>query len=315
MDTIENAIADKIDNSIESTDDTLYRMNDELVKFVNEKYGDVAPRIFNIYQHLYQLNQNYHNDRKFFIEKLEQRVLDLIATSEDDDLAKERLEIYTKRALYNYFLRYGIELNIEEMTIYELDDLLEGYTALYNLDIPSCEDLLIDLGNDTVDGVERLTRVLANYSPLSESIIYDRLAQVGDHFFQHIVSYLQAKIYRGVEEYNQQDINLVLPLIRAEHGMISTRIVSDTLYYGKKDFTLDDYLDTLYVTLDSYNQDTLAIALEIVAANYLSSDRPIRSQTDLSNIINFRGLKNLEYPRSEDEIVPLVMTIMGKIKG
>ena len=97
--------------------------------------------------------------------------------------------------------------------------------------------------------------------------------------------------------------------------MISTRIVSDTLYYGKKDFTLDDYLDTLYVTLDSYNQDTLAIALEIVAANYLSSDRPIRSQTDLSNIINFRGLKNLEYPRSEDEIVPLVMTIMGKIKG
>lgn len=304
----------EIEETVLETDQDGYEVNEELYDFLSTSYPDTVARLLNVFSVFYSLNSIYHNQDKMYIEKLEQRLLDIIATSENTEAAKEELEVYIKRAIFNYLLRYGVEIHIEKMSVYEAIDFLEGYSNLYNLDLPSTQDLLDQIADDGIDGIERLTSAVHSYSILSESTVYDFIQKAGDTFFNHIREYLRAKLYRGVEDVNVVDIEKLTPLLKADAKFSSTRIVTDILYYGYQESSLDDMLDQLYNYINWYRDDTTGIAYEVVAINYLSTDKPL-NQNNIAQILNFKALDHLPYPESEDILVPKILEVMGLIQG
>ena len=314
METTSKQVNDSIEEFVLDTEVEGFEINEELLSFLTQAYPDTVARLTNVFQVFYSLNTIYHNQNKFYLEKLESRLLDLINTSSSIEEAKENIEIYIKRAIFNYLVRYGIQIHTEDMSVYDTIDFLEGYSFLYNIDIPSSQDLLDKISDDGIDSIERLTEAIDNYSILSESNIYNYIEEVNETFFTHMKEYLRAKVYRGIENVNLNDIDILSPLLKVNPLFTNTRIVSDSLYYGFKEFSLLENIDMLYSYINWYLEDTLGIAYEVAALNYLSSDKPI-TKDNITEIINFKSLDHIKYPESEDILVPKILEIINRIQG
>lgn len=314
METTSKQVNDGIEEFVLDTEVEGFEINEELLSFLTQAYPDTVTRLTNVFQVFYSLNTIYHNQNKFYLEKLESRLLDLINTSSSIEEAKENIEIYIKRAIFNYLVRYGIQIHTEDMSVYDTIDFLEGYSFLYNIDIPSSQDLLDKISDDGIDAIERLTEAIDNYSILSESNIYNYIEEVNETFFTHMKEYLRAKVYRGIENVNLNDIDILSPLLKVNPLFTNTKIVSDSLYYGFKEFSLLENIDMLYSYINWYLEDTLGIAYEVAALNYLSSDKPI-TKDNITEIINFKSLDHIKYPESEDILVPKILEIINQIQG
>ena len=314
METTSKQVNDSIEEFVLDTEVEGFEINEELLSFLTQAYPDTVARLTNVFQVFYSLNTIYHNQNKFYLEKLESRLLDLINTSSSIEEAKENIETYIKRAIFNYLVRYGIQIHTEDMSVYDTIDFLEGYSFLYNIDIPSSQDLLDKISDDGIDSIERLTEAIDNYSILSESNIYNYIEEVNETFFTHMKEYLRAKVYRGIENVNLNDIDILSPLLKVNPLFANTRIVSDSLYYGFKEFSLLENIDMLYSYINWYLEDTLGIAYEVAALNYLSSDKPI-TKDNITEVINFKSLDHIKYPESEDILVPKILEIINQIQG
>ena len=157
--------------------------------------------------------------------------------------------------------------------------------------------------------------MISQFTTVSESYVYDYVNEISDDWFEHLYVFYKAKIHRGLEDINNQDVLKVQPLVEVTSNFMTTYSVKDVLYFGYEPYYLDSYLDTLYANLDRYLNDFDSIALEIVAANYLSSDRPITGEETLLDIINFKGLKNIEYHQAMNYVVPRILDYLALIKG
>ena len=82
--------------------DLKYQIGLELLEFLENVYQSDTITIISIYNSLAELNEHYINHDKFYLDKLEQRCLDIIATSTSNEDAKLNMEIYMKRALDHY---------------------------------------------------------------------------------------------------------------------------------------------------------------------------------------------------------------------
>lgn len=297
------------------TNDITYQLDESLYMFLSNIYNDNTIRWVNIFQHLSNLNSIRHNKNVIFLEKLEERMLDIIRSSTDTESIPMELEIYMKRSIEHYLNFYGISINLDVSTIYTLEELLSAYVSLFNLDLPSTEQVLEDLGDDTIDPIERFVNIVKNYFTYSEAELFDMLSSVDEEWFEHMRIYFTAKIRRGMENINQNDIEKVLPLLKVDKRFSITHIVQDTLYYGYASFNFDTALDALYTSIDAYEKDVDMIALEIVATNYLSYDKPIRDLETLEKNINLVGLAHFTYIEALDNITNKVLDLLDKIKG
>ena len=115
--------------------DLSYEMNMEFMEFIENIYKENTIKIVDIFQAFTALNEHYINHDKFYVDKLEQRCLDLISTSVNNDDAKQSIEIYIKRSIDHYLGLYGITLNNSELDIFEYSDFLNALVYLYNVDI------------------------------------------------------------------------------------------------------------------------------------------------------------------------------------
>nr|DAX15896.1 MAG TPA: hypothetical protein [Caudoviricetes sp.] len=294
--------------------DLSYEMNMEFMEFIEDIYKENTVKIVDIFQAFTALNEHYINHDKFYVDKLEQRCLDLISTSTSNDDAKNNIEIYIKRSIDHYLGLYGITLNNSELDIFEYSDFLNALVYLYNVDIPTAEELLYTIENDN-DNIERFVTMISQFTTVGESYVYDYINEISDDWFGHLYVFYKAKIHRGLEDINNQDVLKVQPLVDVTSNFMTTYSVKDVLYFGYEPYYLDSYLDTLYANLDRYLNDFDSIALEIVAANYLSSDRPITGEETLLDIINFKGLKNIEYHQAMNYVVPRILDYLALIKG
>ena len=141
------------------------------------------------------------------------------------------------------------------------------------------------------------------------------IGNVSEEWFDYIRSYFRAKLHRGVEEINNDDILAIKPLLLVDKRFVTTYVVQDLLYYGQAVFNFDTYLDRLYDSIDSYATDIEPIALEIAAVNFLSADKPIKDLSTLTTFINFRALTNFTYKDALDILAPKVLEYIEAIKG
>ena len=246
-----------------------YPLDTRLYEYLQNTYGENTIRWVNIFQHLDGLNKIRHNKNVIFLDKVEDRLLEIIARTEDDTSIPAELELYMLRSIQNYLEFYGITISLENSNIYLVEDLLSAYVTIYNVDLPTTEDLCIQLGDSTIDPIERCVSILKDYFTYRESELYDMIASVGEDWFEHLRVYFYAKLHRGIEQVNDEDIAAIRPLLLVDPKFSATRVVQDTLYYGKSSYALEVYLDKLYNDLDSYDNDIEAMAMEIVAANFL----------------------------------------------
>ena len=72
--------------------DLSYEMNMEFMEFIENIYKENTIKIVDIFQAFTALNEHYINHDKFYVDKLEQRCLDLISTSVNNDDAKQSIE-------------------------------------------------------------------------------------------------------------------------------------------------------------------------------------------------------------------------------
>ena len=294
--------------------DLTYQPVIELMEFLEDTYKDNTIKILNIFQDLDGLNKIYHNHNKIFLEKIEQRLLDIIYDSSTTENAVNGIETYLKRSIDYYLTLYYIELDTKELTLYELGTILHSLLVIESLDIPSTEELLTTIENDVIDNTERFVELITNYSDLSSSYLYERVKQVDDKWFDGMSIYCRSKIHRGIEEVNNDDILKIQPLLEIDSVFNSTYIIRDMLYYGYKDLTFDDMLDKLYDFINRWEDDYKAIAMEIVATNYISKDRPIKDESSLTKVINFKAFDNVEYNTAMTYIVPLVVDYLKEIR-
>lgn len=292
--------------------DQEFVMDVELESYIVSVYDDNAYKVFNIFNHLAGLNAIYHNRDKIFLEKLEHKLLTIIATTTTVEDTKDLIDNYIIGSIKAYLQHYHIFIT-PDATLYQLEDLLDSILTLYMLDLPSTDEAVEAIADDLLDNKEKLTYLLSLYSTYNDIDVFDILLQVDDELFDHLLGYFKAKLHRGAEQLNEVDILKVRPLVEVDPKFSSTRVVRDILYYGYHAYTFDQYLDTLYSTIGTYNDHT-SIAFEIVATNYLSKDRPISSEDDLLKIINFQALDHIDYDYALNEIVPLVLDLMLKIK-
>ena len=110
------------------------------------------------------------------------------------------------------------------------------------------------------------------------------------------------------------DVLKVQPLVEVTSNFMTTYSVKDVLYFGYEPYYFDSCLDKLYANLNRYLNDYDSISLEIVAANYLSSDRPITGEEKLLELVNFKAL-NIEYHQAMNYVVPRVLDYLALIKG
>ena len=292
-----------------------YPLENELYLYLENVYKDNTVRWVNIFQHLNGLNQIRHNKNIIFLEKIEERLIEIIKRTEDETSTPDELEIYMKRSIQNYLEFYNITIDITKCTFYQLEDFLSAYITIFNVDLPSTEDLLEQLGDETIDPIERFTSIVSQYATYRESEIFDMIGNVSEEWFDYIRSYFRAKLHRGVEEINNDDILAIKPLLLVDKRFVTTYVVQDLLYYGQAIFNFDTYLDKLYDNIDSYATDVEPIALEIAAVNFLSADKPIKDLSTLTTYINFRALTNFTYKDALDILAPKVLEYIEAIKG
>lgn len=296
-------------------EDLAYEMNIEMMEFLENVYGDDTYKIVDIYQAFAALNDHYINHDKFYIDKLEQRCLDLISTSTSNEDGRNNMEIYMKRAMDHYLSKYGITLDNSSTDIFTYSDILNALVYLYQVDLPTAEEFLVTVESDDIDNIERFVSLISQFTVTGESYIMDAVQDIGDMWFDHVRLFYRARIHRGNEEVNPNDVTKVQPLVNITSNFMATYVVKDTLYFGYEPYTFDSYLDTLYKNLDRYGNEYDSIALEIVAANYLSTDRPITGEDTLVEVINFKALSGIEYYQAMNYVVPKVLDYMSKIKG
>lgn len=293
--------------------DLSYEMNMEFMEFIENIYKENTIKIVDIFQAFTALNEHYINHDKFYVDKLEQRCLDLISTSINNDDAKQSIEIYIKRSIDHYLGLYGITLNSDALDIFEYSDFLNALVYLYSVDIPTAEEMLFTIENDN-DNIERFVTLISQFTTVGESYVYDYIKEISDDWFDHIYTFYKAKIHRGLEDINNMDVLKVQPLVEVTSNFMTTYSVKDVLYFGYEPYYFDSCLDKLYANLNRYLNDYDSIALEIVAANYLSSDRPITGEEKLLELINFKAL-NIEYHQAMNYVVPRVLDYLALIKG
>lgn len=294
--------------------DLSYEMNMEFMEFIENIYKENTVKIVDIFQAFAGLNEHYINHDKFYIDKLEQRCLDIISTSLNNDDAKTGIEIYIKRSIDHYLSLYGITINSSELDIFEYSDFLNALLYLYNVDIPTAEEMLFTIENDN-DNIERFVNLVSQFTTVGESYVYDYVSEISDDWFDHLYVFYKAKIHRGLEDVNNQDVLKVQPLIEVTSNFMTTYAVKDVLYFGYEPYYFDSYLDKLYSNIDRYLNDYDSIALEIVAANFLSTDRPITGEETLLETINFKSLKGIEYHQAMNYVVPRVLDYLTLVKG
>lgn len=295
-------------------EDLKYNIGLELLEFLENVYQSDTIKIVSIFNSLAELNEHYINHDKFYLDKLEQRCLDIIATSTSNEDGKLNMEIYIKRALDHYLSVYGIELHTEDTDIYSYSDIMQALVYLYQVDIPTATEYLPIVEADDIDNIERFTDLLSEYTIMGKSYLYDIVKDVSDDWFEHTRLFYKSMIHRGIEDVNTDDIAKVQPLVDISPKFMSTYAVRDTLYYGYIEYHLDSMLDELYTRLNVHGDDYDLIAMEIVAANYLSTDRPIQDETTLLDTINFKSLA-IDYADSLRFVVPNVLEYMNLIKG
>ena len=299
----------------EDAEELLYTPSIELMNFLEEVYKDNTIKILNIFQDFAELNNIYHNRNKFYNEKLEQRLLDIITVSNTNDDAVAGIELYINRAIDEYLKRYNIELyNITDISVFESGKILNGLATLFKVDIPVAQELLLTIDNDLIENEERFSNILASYTDMSESRIYELIKEVDDEWFKSMGKYYRALVRRGYEQVNNYDIEKLQPLVAVDSNFSTTKIATDVLYYGYTEYLFDDVLDDLYFTLNKYQDDSYSMALEIVATNYLSKDKPLSTQDQILNIINFKSL-DVDYKLVLSSVIPLCIELMNKIKG
>lgn len=297
-------------------EDNEFKLDESLYMLLENLYNDNTIRWVNIFKNLNSLNNVRHNRNVIFLEKLEERMLDIVREANDHvEAIPTELEIYIKRSIEHYLSFYGININLENCTIYTLEELLSAWSSLFDLDLASTEAALEELGDDSIDNIERFVAIVKNYFSYSEAELFDMIDSVDEEWFDHMRVYFQAKIHRGPEDINSNDIEAVLPLLKVDKRFSITRIVRDVLYYGKATANFDTYLDSLYSSIESYDKETDMIALEIVATNLLSYDKPIRDANTLESTVNLNGLTNFTYVETLDTIVPKVLDLLEKVKG
>lgn len=307
------------ENTVEQTDvneNLLYTPSIELMNFLEEAYQDNTIKILNIFQDFEELNSIYHNRNKFHNEKLEQRLLDIITMSNTTDDAMAGIEIYVNRAVDEYLKRYNIELDYENnnITLFESGKILNAILTLYKVDIAVAKEILVTIDNDLVENDERFANLISGYTDIPESRVFDLIKEVDDNWFTFMGSYYRALIRRGYEQINNSDIEKIQPLVDVDTNFSTTKVVTDILYYGSTEYNFEDQLDELYFLIGKYQNDYYSIALEIVATNYLSKDRPLTTQEQMLNIINFKSL-DIDYKAVLSNIVPMCIELMSKIKG
>lgn len=291
-----------------------YTPSIELMEFLEDTYKDNTIKILNIFQDLDGLNKIYHNHNKIFLEKMEQRLLDIIYDSPTTENAVNGIEIYLKRSIDYYLTLYYIELDTKELSLYDLGNILHSLLVIQSLDIPATEELLNIIENNVIDNIERFVELISSYIDISSSYLFERVKQVDDMWFDSMSIYCRSKIHRGIDEVNNDDIIKIQPLLENDNVFNSTYIVRDMLYYGYKDLTFDSMLDKLYDFINRWGDNYKLVAMEIFATNFISKDKPIRDKESLVKNINFKAFDNIEYNQAMTYIVPLVTDYIKEIR-
>lgn len=296
-------------------EDELYEISPELIDFLQNEYQDNAIRIVNIFNHLSKLNDIFHNRYKIFLDKLDTRLVSLIVDSTTTTSAVEDIEIYLKRAIDAYLRRYYIYIDLDMVTPYDLEELLGGLETLFYLDIPTSEELIVTIENDLENNVEKMAFILSEYTNLTNSFLFDIIDNVDDVWFTNMSMFYRAKLHRGYEEVNTEDLTKIGPLLQLDNNFTSSTIIKEVLYYGFTVFNFNQYVDTLYRNIRLCLDDVDGIVLEIVATNYLSSDQPITTVTQLEELINFKALDHIDYKTASRTVIPKVIEYIEQLKG
>lgn len=298
--------------------DEKYELTTDLNNFIIETFNERADTVFNIIQLLYKINSIYSLELNFFMDKLEYRILERIAIASEVHDAVLAIELYLKKSIVEFFKRLTVLLSNDEdyFTLEVAEDFLNSFMTILSLDAYNSKEMLNIINNDDIDGNEKLVNIISEYATVNTEKIFNIVLSVGDTLFERLTRHFNAVIYRNDAEMNERDINAVSPLINKDKNFGFTRIIKNGLYYGLNEFIFEKYIDTLYKILDSYKEDSISIAYEIYATNFLSKDKPIVNPEKLQDIVNIKALATTKDKYElADEIIKQYIELDKIVKG
>lgn len=295
-----------------------YQLTIDLENFIIETFHERADTVFNIIQLLYKINSIYSLELNFFMDKLEYRILERITIASEVHDAVLAIELYLKKSIVEFFKRLSVLLNNDEdyFTLEVAEDFLNSFMTLLSLDAHNSNEMLSIIENDDIDGNQKLYTLINEYSTVNSEKIFNIILSAGDVVFERLTRHFRGVIHRNDIELNERDINTVSPLINKDRNFGFTRIIKNGLYYGLNEFSFNKYIDTLYKILDSYKEDTVSIAYEIYATNFLSKDKPIINADKIEDFVNLKAL-SITKDKYElvDEVIKKYKELDNIIKG
>ena len=293
-----------------------YELMPELHNYIIETFEERADVIFNIFNNFNTINSVYSLGMRYILDKLENRMLDTISTTEDTSDVKLYIEEYIRKITVDFFKRLGllIEFDRDLLTMENLEEFLNAFITILFLDPYNSRDVLNEVDIDDINNDEKLTSILSEYIVINEDVIYRMIKSVSDEFFDILKIHLKAKIHRGDDDVNLEDLKKVEPLILYSKDFGFCRVVKNGLYFGFTDFKLEDQLDNMYKILESYHSDPKEIAYEIFATNFLSKDKPIINGEAIEKYINLKPMLGDNYLGTLDNIIKIYDLLKEDIK-
>lgn len=293
-----------------------YELMPELHNYIIETFEERADVVFNIFNNFNTINSVYSLGMRYILDKLENRMLDTISTTEDTSDVKLYIEEYIRKITVDFFKRLGllIEFDRDLLTMENLEEFLNAFITILFLDPYNSREVLNEVEIDDINNDEKLTSILSEYIVINEDVIYRMIKSVSDEFFDILKIHLKAKIHRGDDDINLEDLKKVEPLILYSKDFGFCRVVKNGLYFGFTDFKLEDQLDNMYKILESYHSDPKEIAYEIFATNFISKDKPIINGEAIEKYINLKPMLGDNYLGVLDNIIKIYDLLKEDIK-
>lgn len=284
-----------------------YRLNKDLHNYIVEVFEERSEVIFNIFNHFSSINAVYSLGLRYKLNALEDKLFDVLSTVEDTTDVKLYFEEYLRKLTVDFFKLLGVNIDYDRelLTLENIEEFLDSVITILYLDANTSAELLSELELDDIPGDEKLVSILTGYSTIQDDVLFKMILSVSDEFFNTLIIHFKAKIHRGIEDVNPEDLKKIEPLIVYSRDFGFCKFIKNGLYYGFVNFKFEDSLDNLYRVLDSYHGDVKNIAYEIFAVNFLSKDKPIKKGEDIEEYVNIKPMIENNYLATIDEIIKI----------